>query len=92
MSTPDAEVLAWINDVRRKYILGAPLAEIPCGKLSTGYTCPIARALKVRGRSGGGYAGSLGVTLPTGTFLEYPEEVCQFVADFDNGEYPELVA
>lgn len=73
-------VLTWVNQQRQERGM-EPLEELPKG-VSTFpwslYECPLAVALNVR--TGAEFSG------------QAPELIRQFIRDFDNGKYPELVA
>lgn len=88
-----AKTLAWVNEVREKHGIGAPLSEMPralpayaADKGFTAMNCPIAVAL---GRSA--TWGYLDGYLPDGTEVHAPMFVRDFVLAMDAGRYPELL-
>ena len=83
-------VLRWVNEVRVA-LCGVPLHRLPSGKLSSAMSCPIANSVKT--------APCVGLvstttydTVTSQREFEHPPHVQQFVRDFDDGLYPELIA
>lgn len=91
-------VLDWVNAQREA--LDAPtLAELPRGRPCASQRCVIARALSTDAYMAYAapnraklYDASTPLNPSLLRTILFPEPIMEFISDFDNGEYPELVA
>lgn len=81
-------VLTWVNRTRTKHGL-KPLKRLPKGYLVDPTSCVIAKAIKGRARIADGVVNSAN---GKGEYIKFPKFIRQFITDFDNEQYPNLIA
>lgn len=90
------QILDWINEQRREYTIGGPLAALPKGVPGDSCNCVIGRALgtpvvPAMADTGDVYLVDHSIPLDERTFIEVPDYVGDFICAFDRGDIPELV-
>ncbi len=78
--------MAYVNRLRAKHGLGAPLEDLPKGRPAKTGSCPLAKALGPNAQVDGAFA-EVGVEC-----VRLPRYVGDFVERFDDGKYPDLIA
>lgn len=89
MDKATKDTLAWINDLRMTWHLGAPLTAMPRGRQRSASHCPVAEAL------GSGWATVATISFNAQGITKHrvtPGSVAEFINRFDRGRYPELIA
>lgn len=76
-------VLDWCNDIRLRFGDQVMLKALPAGIQNRSCECPVARACKA-------LVGVITLTRDEKT-IEMPSYISDFVCDFDDGYFPELI-
>lgn len=90
------QILDWVNEQRKQYGIGAPLAALPKGIPDQACECVLARALGTTEVPAlvdetNTYLRDESLPCSERVFIDTPDFAAQFIRDFDAGVYPELI-